>query len=91
MATNSTRLLRHLRLLSELHRRDGRPYDPGLLRDFHNSGSPDLVTYAVSDDLGSALVLLLIVPTVALALGSLSARLAAGPARNPRSGDGRRR
>ncbi len=32
-------------------------------------------TYAVSDDLGSGLVLLLLVPTVALALGSLGARL----------------
>ncbi len=61
--------------------RDGRPYDPGLLRDFHNSGSPDIATYAVGDNLGSALVLLLMVPTVALALGSLSARLAAGPTR----------
>ena len=50
--------------------RDGRPYDPGLLRDFHRSGAPDLATYAVSDGLGSGLVLLLIVPTVALALGS---------------------
>src|SRR6266850_839304 len=30
--------------------RNGRPYDPGLLRDFHNSGSPDLATYAVSDN-----------------------------------------
>ena len=59
--------------------RDGRPYDPGLLRDFHNSGARDLATYAVSDDLGSGLVLLLIVPIVALALGSLSARIAAGP------------
>lgn len=57
--------------------RDGRPYDPGLIRDFHRSGAPDLATFAVSDDLGSGLVLLLIVPTVALALGSLSARLAA--------------
>jgi hypothetical protein len=56
--------------------RDGRPYDYGLLRDFHRSGAPDLATYAVSDNLGSGLVLLLLVPTVALALGSLSARLA---------------
>jgi hypothetical protein len=58
--------------------RDGRPYDPGLLRDFHKSGAPDLATYAVTDDLGSGLVLLLLVPTVALALGSLTSRLAAG-------------
>jgi hypothetical protein len=52
------------------------------LRDFHNSGSPDLATYAVSDNLGSGLVLLLIVPIVALALGSLSAGLAAGPTKD---------
>ena len=58
--------------------RDGRPYDPGLLRAFHRSGSPDLATYAVSDNLGSGLLLLLIVPTLALAVGTLGARLAAG-------------
>jgi hypothetical protein len=54
--------------------RDGRPYDHGLIRDFHRSGGRDLATYAVSDNLGSGLVLLLLVPTVALALGSISAR-----------------
>jgi hypothetical protein len=58
--------------------RDGRPYDSGLLRDFHKSGALDLATYAVSENLGSGLVLLLIVPIVALALGSVTARLAAG-------------
>ena len=55
----------------------GGPYDSGLVRDFHKSGAPDLTTYAVSDNLGSGLVLLLMIPTVALALGSLSARLGA--------------
>ena len=55
----------------------GRPYDAGLVRDFHASGAHDLATYAISDDLGSGLVMLLVVPTVALALGSLSARLSA--------------
>lgn len=55
----------------------GGPYDAGLLRDFHRSGAPDLATYAVSDSLGSGLVLLLMIPTVALTLGSLSARLVA--------------
>lgn len=59
--------------------RDGRPYDPALLRDFHRSGATDLTTYAVSDNLGGGLVLLLLVPIVALALGSLTARLAAEP------------
>ena len=61
--------------------RDGRPYDPGLLRDFHRSGAHDLATYAVSDNLGSGLVLLFIVPIAALAFGSLTARLAVDPAR----------
>jgi hypothetical protein len=62
---------------------NGRPYDAGLLRDFHNSGAPDLATFAVSDDLGSGLVLLLLVPTLALALGSLASRIAVGrPARH---------
>ena len=52
--------------------RDGRPYDPQLIRDFHQSGAPDLTTYAISDNLGAALTLLAIVPTIALALGSLA-------------------
>lgn len=51
---------------------DGRPYDRQLLRDFHSSGSHDLVAYAVSDALGGALSMLLIIPVVALALGSLT-------------------
>jgi hypothetical protein len=52
--------------------RDGRPYDAQMLRDFHASGSHDLAAYAVADDLGAALGLLVIVPVVALALGSLA-------------------
>jgi hypothetical protein len=60
----------------------GGPYDAGLVRDFHSSGSHDLATYAIGDDLGSGLVLLLLVPTVALAVGSLSARLRL-PTRRP--------
>ena len=66
----------------------GGPYDSGLIRDFHRSGAPDLTTYAVSDDLGSGLVLLLMIPTVALALGSLTTRMA--PPRQPARRDGRR-
>ena len=65
--------------------RDGGPYDAGMLRDFHSSHAPDLATYAVSDNLGSALVLLLLIPTVALAVGSVTAHLAAG---RPRSRGG---
>ena len=53
----------------------GRPYDAGLVRDFHHSGANDLATYAISDDLGSGLVLLLMIPTVALAVGALTARV----------------
>jgi hypothetical protein len=50
------------------------PYDDGLVRDFRNSGAHDLATYAVNDDLGSGLVLLLMVPAIALALGTLGNR-----------------
>lgn len=53
----------------------GGPYDAGLVRDFRKSGAPDLVAYAVSDDPRSGLVLLLMIPTVALALGSLTVRV----------------
>jgi hypothetical protein len=60
---------------------DGPPYDAGIVRDFHASHAPDLTTYVVSDNLGSGLVLLLLVPTVALAVGSLTARFAAAPLR----------
>jgi hypothetical protein len=55
---------------------DGRPYDAQLLRDFHKSGSHDLVAYAVADNLGAALGLLVIIPVVSLALGSLGGRIA---------------
>jgi len=60
---------------------DGRPYDAQLLRDFRHSGAHDLAAYAVGDTLGGAVGLLVIVPVVALALGSLGARLAAPGAR----------
>lgn len=53
----------------------GGPYDSGLLRDFRSSGAHDLPTYAVNDSLGSGLVLLLLIPTTALALGILGTRL----------------
>ena len=59
--------------------RDGRPYDAQLVRDFHASGAHDLAAYAVSDDLGAAVGLLVIIPLVALALGSLVASLATRP------------
>jgi hypothetical protein len=51
---------------------DGRPFDPQLIRDFHASGAHDLTAYAVSDNLGGALGMLVMIPTVALAIGSLA-------------------
>jgi len=56
----------------------GQPYDPGLVRDFHASGAPDLATYAVDDDLGAGMMLLLLVPLLTWTLGSVGASLTAG-------------
>jgi hypothetical protein len=56
--------------------RDGRPYDAQMLRDFHASGSHDLAAYAVGDAFGTGLSVLVIVPVVALALGSLAGCIA---------------
>jgi hypothetical protein len=53
----------------------GGPYDSGLVRDFGQSGAHDLRTYAIGDNLGSGLVLLLVIPTVALAIGTLGTRI----------------
>jgi hypothetical protein len=64
---------------------EGRPYDVVMLRDFRHSHAPDIATYAVGDNLGTAFVLLLLIPTVALAVGSLSARAAVSPRRSRRS------
>jgi hypothetical protein len=61
--------------------RAGRPYDAGLIRDFHRSGAPSLPAYAVGENFGSGLVLLMLVPIVALALGSLAGRAAAAASR----------
>jgi len=54
----------------------GRPYDAGQLRDFATSGYPDMATYAVSDDLGTAMVLLLLMSAMTALLGSAGATLA---------------
>jgi hypothetical protein len=63
--------------------RSGRPYGPGLQDDFHTSRAPDLATYAVSDSLGSAMMLMLTLPLLTVAIGflaaSLTGRLAARP------------
>ncbi|MCW2756447.1 MAG: hypothetical protein JWO46_193 [Nocardioidaceae bacterium] len=53
----------------------GRPYDAGQLRDFPGSGAPDLATYAVSDNLGTAMVLLVLVPLLVVAIGLATALL----------------
>jgi hypothetical protein len=55
----------------------GGPYDAGQVRDFAGSGMPDLATYAVSDNLGSAMMLLLLVPTVSAAIGCAAAGVTA--------------
>jgi hypothetical protein len=54
----------------------GRPYDAGQLQDFAASGYPDMATYAVSDDLGTAMVLLLLMSTMTAALGTAAATVA---------------
>jgi hypothetical protein len=54
----------------------GRPYDVGQLRDFATSGYPDMATYAVSDNLGTAMVVLLLMSAMTALLGSAGAGLA---------------
>ena len=61
--------------MTATYARDGRPYDPQLLRDLPHSGAPDLATLAVSDALTSALTLLILIPLAALASGALGARV----------------
>jgi hypothetical protein len=53
----------------------GRPYDAGQLHDFATSGYPDLATYAVSDNLGTAMVLLLLMSGMTALLGTVAATL----------------
>jgi hypothetical protein len=55
----------------------GGPYDAGQLRDFPGSGVPDLATYAVNDNLGTAMMLLLFIPAVTAAIGCAGAGVAA--------------
>ena len=42
-----------------------------LLNEFHRSGATNITTFAVGDALGGAVVMLVVVPVIALALGSL--------------------
>jgi hypothetical protein len=51
--------------------RGGRPYDAQLVRDFHRSGAHDLATYAIAGNLDSAVGLLVVIPIVCIALGSV--------------------
>ena len=53
----------------------GRPYDAGQLHDFATSGYPDMATYAVSDNLGTAMVLLLLMSAMTAVLGTAGATL----------------
>jgi len=62
--------------MTAAYARDGRPYDAGLLRDFHRSGASHLATYAVRNAFATALILLALIPLVALAFGPLGARVA---------------
>ena len=55
----------------------GRPYDAGMVRDFHSSGAHDLATYAVNDNLGSAMMLLLLVPMLTASFGLAGAAITA--------------
>ena len=68
---------------------DGRPYDVGLVRDFHTSGAHDLAAYAVSGDLATGLWLLFAIPFLALASAaawrSSAGRRWRSPARPPGS------
>jgi hypothetical protein len=55
---------------------DGRPFDPQLIRDFRASHAPDLTAYAITDSLGGAFGMLVMIPTLSLCFGSLAARTA---------------
>lgn len=64
------------------------PYDPSQVRDFHGSGMPSLAAYAVGDNLGTAMALMLLTFIMTAALGCTAATVAAGvlrttPARQP--------
>lgn len=70
-------LLAYIAWVTSSYLRNGGPYDPQLLRDFHHSGSHDLIAYAVSNNLWSALSLLVLIPLVTVAIGSMTSRVTA--------------
>jgi hypothetical protein len=55
----------------------GGPYDPGQIRDFPGSRFPDIATYALNDNLGTAMSLLLLASITTAALGCASATITA--------------
>ncbi|MDT5034831.1 MAG: hypothetical protein QOE03_16 [Micromonosporaceae bacterium] len=55
----------------------GGPYDAGQLHDFPHSGLPDMATYAVSDNLGTAMALLLLASTTTAVIGAVGATITA--------------
>jgi hypothetical protein len=59
------------------------PYDAGQLQDFPTSGYPDLASYAVSDNLGTGMALLLVVPIATAVFGSAGAMAAGWVRRAP--------
>jgi hypothetical protein len=48
-----------------------------MVRDFHTSGAQDLAAYAVSDNLGSAMMLLMLVAMLATLIGVAGAAITA--------------
>ena len=57
----------------------GKPYDAALINEFHHSGATTtLASYAVGDGLTQALTMMVIVPVVGVAFGSLASFTAAG-------------
>ena len=59
----------------------GRPYDAGMVSDFSSSAAPDLATYAVNDSLGTAMMLLVLVPLVSLVAGVVGVLVATSRSR----------
>ena len=56
----------------------GKPYDAAFINEFHHSGTTtSLASYAVGDGLTQALAMMVIVPVVGVAFGSLASFVAA--------------
>jgi hypothetical protein len=60
------------------------PTDAYTIRAFQQSGLPDLTTYAVGDDLGGSIMLLVWIPLLSLAIGAIGGALGTSrPRRTP--------